>query len=186
MGLRKAFRKLWRYFHPQYRAMSQGEINEIDRAVSESMAKGSFGTRLPAPETLTGDQLWSLDDTDTVPPMNNERLMSMSSHRSAGRLSVTSSSWAGPRDSGYGEQYFRPPSHRQYQQMYYQQDPYRRAPYDQQNLYEQYDQYPHEQSRGYYQQDPPESPAARYHRRSYVSAEGPYDITPAELMNVHG
>lgn len=185
MGLRKAFKKLWRYFHPQYKAMSQREINEMDRAVSESMAKGSFGTRLPAPAPVTGDQLWSLDGTDTVPPLDNDRLVSMSSHRSAGRCtSAASSSWG--HDSGYGEQYLRTPSRRQYQQTYYQQEPYRRSRYDHQNLYEQYQQYQHEQGQAYYSRDPRDSPGAQDYRRTYVPAESPYDIRPSELMSVHG
>lgn len=198
MGLRRAFKKLWRLFHPQYTAMSQKEIRNMDRAVSESMAKGSFGTRPSAPGPITGDQLWSLD-LDTVPPLNNDRLWSMSSHRSGGRLSSVSSITR-RRDSGYyaggggSGDAFRPPSRRRhssqysyFQQQYpylsgtdhhsgppYQYDqydpPYRGNELEEQYQQEHYPSYQHPQS-GHYQH----SMSSRAHsRQSYVPSDAPY------------
>lgn len=123
MGLLNLFRRLWRFLHPQWTAMTPKQINEIDRAVAESMAKGSFTTRhRPTPAPPTADQLWTDTGDATseyayagggggsdryMPPLPNEtaRLWSMSSR---GGVSVGSSSRG--RDSGYAEQ--RPPSSR--------------------------------------------------------------------------
>ncbi|CAN8100933.1 unnamed protein product [Discula destructiva] len=67
MGLGRLLHRLWRFFHPQWTAMSQKQIADIDRAVAEDMAKGSFTTRehrstAAAPASRTADQLW-LEDT---------------------------------------------------------------------------------------------------------------------------
>lgn len=110
--------------------MTPKQIKEIDRAVAESMAKGSFTTRYPpTPAPPTADELWTgatgaseyayAESRDSyMPPLRNEtaRLWSMSSR---GGVSVSSSRG---RDSGYAEQ--RPPSSRKYtpspqQQQYY-------------------------------------------------------------------
>lgn len=168
MGLRRAFRKLCRFIHPQYRAMSPREIRRMDNAISDSMAKGSFGTTIPhrgAPGPATGEQLWSAPSSPSGWPDDDgggdhhhhhhhhhqyqvgavpDHLMSMSSHQSAGRVSVSSSKG---HDSGYSEQYYyyhhngydnnyrpsssrrqyynnqQPPQKQQHSSFYYHQDP---------------------------------------------------------------
>lgn len=200
MGLRRAFRKLWRAFHFQDRAMSQREIDAMDRAVSESMAKGSFGTRRPAPGPgpVTGDKLWEADDHSVapLPPGSSrsgggggDRLMSMSSHRSAGRVSVVSSRG---HDSGYGEPYYRNAFRRQYyqpQQPYYYQHtqdaPHWHSQYERYQPYEYdeedyYEQYPYDQGQAYPRHQHG-APMDGYTRGPYVPTEAAYDVVP-----VHG
>lgn len=66
MGLGNLLRRIWRFFHPQWTAMTPKQIKEIDRAVAESMAKGSFNTKhRPTAAPPTGDQLWTGTHADT-------------------------------------------------------------------------------------------------------------------------
>lgn len=166
MGLANLLRRIWRFFHPQWTAMTPKQIREIDRAVAESMAKGSFTTRHPPTSAPpTADQLWTgsgmgtgtgtgrgtseyaytIGSDEYMPsrPSETARLWSMSSR---GGVSVVSSRG---HDSGYAEQ--RPPSSRKYtpspQQhygAYYQQWGYEPEPYyyNEQQLHYARPQYP--------------------------------------------
>lgn len=134
MGLGKAIRRVWRYFHPQYHAMSKHEIAAMDRAVAASMATGTFGTRPRQPGASgtdggrrggngpTGDQLWqeAVEERDTEaravvsPSAPGGEEVGGGPGPSPGHLwSMGSSHQSGGRasassswgrDSGYGEQ----------------------------------------------------------------------------------
>lgn len=145
------------------------DIDKLDRAVSASMAKGSFGTRTPAPGPMTADQLWSLEN-DAVPPMpNGERLWSMSSRPSVGPVSVSSRG----RDSGYSE-HQPAPSRRQKSHM---SEPYSQSPYEYYapHEYEQYQPYPTQQP-GYYSEQ---------HPQAYMWPDAPGNRDYGELSDNH-
>lgn len=81
MGLGRILSRIWRFFAPKWTAMTQKQIADIDRAVSDSIAKGTFtpprqssqqfhhaadGPPPPLPPVPTADQLWSLDTRSDV------------------------------------------------------------------------------------------------------------------------
>lgn len=100
MGFRSTLYKIWRFLRPQWKAMTDREIEELDRTVTASMATGTFGLRQPDDNTndddddtaadnnkhMTGDRLWSLGS-------------SYSQHTRASRVSAASSR---AYDAGYG------------------------------------------------------------------------------------
>lgn len=69
MGFRSILMRIWRFLRPQWKAMTDREIEELDRAVAASMAAGTFGLRQPDATTttgnMTGDRLWSLGSQQT-------------------------------------------------------------------------------------------------------------------------
>lgn len=103
MGLGNLLRRIWRFFHPQWTAMTPRQIKEIDRAVAESMAKGSFTTKhRPAAAQPTADQLWTGTTDTTTTGMGIGRAMS--------DYSGSSSYYAGGGGSGSNyDEYIPPP-----------------------------------------------------------------------------
>lgn len=197
MGLLNLFRRFWRFLHPQWTAMTPKQINDIDRAVAESMAKGSFTTKQrPTTAPPTADQLWTGTGTDTstgaaeydahtnasdeyMAPLPNDpsRLWSMSSH---GRVSVSSSRG---RDSGYAEQ--RPPSSmRKYAASPQQQQQQQYMPFKQQWGYDS-EPYHYDDMQYARPQYPPASyyPQGGYSRAYVPPAGGGDGITAGEPVN---